>query len=259
MSTTMPVVFVGHGSPMNAIEDNAFTRGWEEMARKIPKPTTVLAVSAHWFTKGVRTSDTETPKTIYDMYGFPDELYRATYNCPGSPELARSLKGLISRDVQIDTTWGIDHGAWSVLRKMYPDADIPVVQLSIDKDASEEVHFQIGQELSALREKGVLILASGNVVHNLARINWRMEDGFPWAVEFDRYIVDKIINRQYQQVIQYQSAGQNAAMAFVTPEHYYPLLYALGASRTDDTISVFNQACTVGSISMTCYLFEAAA
>jgi 4,5-DOPA dioxygenase extradiol len=252
----MPVLFVGHGSPMNAIEDNEYTRGWEEVAGNIPKPEAILAISAHWFTPGTRIADTEAPKTIYDMYGFPDELYKVTYNAPGAPEVAHLTKSLISRDVQIDNSWGIDHGTWSVLHKMYPAADIPVFQLSMDRNASAAMHFQIGQEIGILREKGVLLLASGNVVHNLAKINWGMQGGYSWANEFDGYIKGKIIDRKYKDVIDFKSAGPSEEMAFVTTEHYYPLLYMLGASSPDDRLTVFNNSCTLGSLSMTCYLFE---
>jgi len=252
----MPVLFAGHGSPMNAVEDNIYTRGWEEIALRIPKPEGILAVSAHWCTHETRIADTASPKTIYDMYGFPDELYRVAYNAPGAPELAHLTKTLINRTVQIDNSWGIDHGTWSVLHKMYPKADIPVYQLSVDSSSSAEIHFQIGREISSLREKGVLIFASGNVVHNLAKINWGMKGGHPWAIDFDDYIKDKIINRQYPDVINYKSAGKSSEMAFFTPEHFYPLLYILGASNADDRLAVYNDSCTLGSLSMTCYLFE---
>lgn len=252
----MPILFVGHGSPMNAIEDNVYTRGWEGIARQIPKPEAILAISAHWYTKGIRIADAAKPKTVYDMYGFPDELYQVTYNAPGAPELAHLTKGLISRDVQIDNSWGIDHGTWSVLHKMYPEADIPVCQLSVDRSANAETLFAIGQQLSALREKGVLIFASGNVVHNLTKICWGMEGGLPWAVEFDTYIMDKITNKQYQDVVHYENVGKSSELAFLTPEHFYPLLYVLGASRLEDRLAIFNDSCTKGSLSMTCYLFE---
>ncbi|MBF0547670.1 MAG: 4,5-DOPA dioxygenase extradiol [Candidatus Riflebacteria bacterium] len=252
----MPILFVGHGSPMNAIEDNAYTKGWEEISRRIPKPEAILAISAHWYTNGSRVADAAKPKTIYDMYGFPDSLYKVTYNAPGAPELANLTKKSISRNVQIDNTWGIDHGTWSVLHKMYPKADIPVFQLSVDSSASPEIHFQIGQEISSFREKGVLILGSGNVVHNLSRINWGMQGGHPWAIEFDNYIKDKIISRDYQDVINYKSAGKSSEMSFPTPEHFFPLLYILGASNTGDRLTIFNDSCTLGSLSMTCYLFE---
>lgn len=252
----MPTLFVGHGSPINAIEENDFTRNWVKIAKEIPKPEAILAISAHWYTKGSSITDEEHPKMVYDMYGFPDELYRVVYKAKGSPELAHLTKDLIRRNVRIDNGWGYDHGTWSVLSKMYPKADIPVVQLSVDNSASAETHFQLGKEISALREKGVLILGSGNVVHNLSKISWGMAGGHPWAVDFDDYIKNKIIEKQYQDVINYRAAGKSSESAFPTPEHFYPLLYVLGASKEDDRLSILNDSCTMGSLSMTCYLFE---
>ena len=252
----MPVLFIAHGTPMNAIEDNEYTRNWTKIASEIPKPKAILAVSAHWYTSGSRITDEAKPKMVYDMFGFPDELYKVQYNAKGSPELAHLTKNLIKRDVKIDNSWGYDHGTWSVLCKMYPKANIPVYQLSVDSSASAETQFQIGQEISSLREKGVLIVGSGNVVHNLSRISWGMEGGLPWAVDFDNYIKDKIIKRQYEDVINYKSAGKSSELAFYTPDHFYPLLYVLGASREEDKLSIFNDSCTLGSLSMTCYLFQ---
>jgi 4,5-DOPA dioxygenase extradiol len=252
----MPVLFIGHGSPMNAIEDNEYSRGWIEIAKKIPKPEAILCVSAHWYTSGTKVSDAAKPETVYDMYGFPDELYQVTYNAPGAPELAHQIKSMISNHVEIDNSWGIDHGTWSVLHRMYPKADIPVLQLSVDSLTSFDAHFKIGRELSSLREKGVLIVGSGNIVHNLGMAKWGMDSGFSWADEFDNYIKDKIINRQYEDVINYGNAGKSSEMAFFTPEHFYPLLYALGASSEEDKLTIFNESRTMGSISMTSYLFE---
>lgn len=252
----MPVLFVGHGSPMNAVEDNSFTRGWAEIARTIPRPEAILSVSAHWYTEGTRINDALHPETVYDMYGFSDELYRVRYDAPGSPELAGRTRGLISRNVRADNSWGIDHGTWSVLCRMYPQADIPVVQLSIDRRASMEELFQIGREIGVLRAEGVLLFASGNVVHNLARIDWNRSEGYPWASRFDAYIRDRVTGRRFQEVLNYKSAGEPADLAFFTPEHFDPLVYALGASEPEDRIAVYNEACTLGSISMTCYLFD---
>lgn len=252
----MPALFVGHGSPMNAIEDNEYTGNWAKIAVKIPRPEAILAVSAHWVTNGTRIMDEANPKMVYDMYGFPDELYKVEYKAKGSVELAHLTKNLIKSDVKIDNSWGYDHGTWSVLCKMYPEADIPVFQLSLDNNASAEAHFRIGREISTLREKGVMILGSGNVVHNLSRINWGMKGGQPWADEFDGYIRDKIINREYQDVINYRQAGKSSELAFYTTEHFNPLLYILGASREDERLTIFNDSCTMGSLSMTCYLFE---
>jgi 4,5-DOPA dioxygenase extradiol len=193
---------------------------------------------------------------IYDMYGFPEELYRLKYDVKGSSEMADLTKSLISRKVETDNSWGCDHGTWSVLCRMYPKEDIPVYQLSIDMNASAEEHFQIGKEISSLRDRGVLILGSGNVVHNLSKVNWDMESGYPWAVEFDNYIKEKVTLRQFNEVVNYKSAGKSAEMAFNTPEHFYPLLYVLGASRDDDKLDIFNDSCIMGSLSMTCYLFS---
>ena len=252
----MPALFVGHGSPMNAIEDNVYTKGWENIAHEFPKPEAILAVSAHWYTRGTRVTDDPHPKMIYDMYGFPDALYRVRYDAPGAPELAREAKALIARDVHTDNGWGLDHGAWSVLKRMYPEADIPVFQLSVDALAAPEIHFRIGREIGALRKKGVLIFGSGNVVHNLARTDWGMQGGYPWALDFDAYIKNKIVQREFQDVIEYRRAGESASLAFATPDHFYPLLYVLGAAEDGDRLSVFNDSCVMGSLSMTSYLFQ---
>ena len=252
----MPALFIGHGSPMNAIEDNQYTKNWKKIASEFPKPKAILSISAHWYTNGSFINDLDNPKMVYDMYGFPDELYNLVYNAKGANELAHVTKYLIKKDVEIDNSWGLDHGTWSVLCKMYPEADIPVYQLSVDSRSSAETHFQIGKEISALREQGVLIFGSGNVVHNLGRINWDLDGGEPWAVDFDSFIKDKIIKREYDDVINYKSAGKSSELAFVTPDHYYPLLYILGASKDDDKLSIFNDSCVMGSLSMTSYLFN---
>jgi 4,5-DOPA dioxygenase extradiol len=252
----MPALFVGHGSPMNAIEDNDYTRNWAKIAREIPKPEAILAISAHWYTNGSNITDDEHPKMVYDMYGFPEELYKVVYKAKGSPELAHLTQNLIKKNVKIDNSWGYDHGTWSVLNRMYPEAEIPVCQLSVDSNASAETHFKIGQEISSLREKGVLLFGSGNVVHNLAKISWGMAGGYPWAIDFDRYIKDQISKKQYQEVINYRNAGKSSELAFFTPEHFYPLLYVLGASNEDDRVSIFNDSCVMGSLSMTSYLFQ---
>ena len=186
MHKKMPALFVGHGSPMNAIEDNEFTQSWVEIAERIPKPEAILSISAHWYTAGTKIMDQSQPRAVYDFYGFPEELYRVLYKPLGSPEYAHMTKELVTRKVEIDNSWGIDHGTWSVLCKMYPQADIPVYQLSIDSGADAAVHMDIGKELSRLREKGVLILGSGNVVHNLSKISWEMDGGYSWAQELDR-------------------------------------------------------------------------
>lgn len=256
MSERIPVLFVGHGSPMNAIEDNEYSREWAKIGKQIIKPTAILAISAHWFTKGTKITDAPKPKVVYDMYGFPEALYRIVYQPDGSPELAHETMSLISGEVKIDNSWGIDHGTWSVLCKMFPKADIPVFQLSVDADADAETHFKIGRELSSLRDKGVMIFGSGNVVHNLSRVNWDMDGGYNWALDFDGYIKDKIVAGQYDDVLDYSKAGPSATIAVNTSEHFNPLLYVLGASDKRDKLTVFNDSCTLGALSMTSYLFE---
>lgn len=252
----MPALFVGHGSPMNAIEENRFVDEWKALGNKMPRPEAILSVSAHWFTDGTRVTDAGEPKTIYDMVGFPDELYRIVYNAKGSPHFAHLAQNEISRSVTIDNSWGYDHGTWSVLHRIYPAADIPVFQLSVDRYAPVSEHYKIGQELSKLREQGVLILGSGNVVHNLARVNWGMEGGYPWAEEFDAYIKENIFRRKDENVIHYQGAGASSSLAFTTLDHFAPLLYVLGASEKTEHVTVFNDSCVLGSLSMTSYLFE---
>lgn len=256
MDKKMPVLFVGHGSPMNAIEDNEYVRTWKEIAKKIPKPEAILCISAHWVTSGTRINDQENPKIVYDMYGFPQELYNVKYDANGSNRLAHETIRYINRAVKIDNSWGIDHGVWSVLCNMYPEADIPIYQLSIDDNISAETHFDIGKDIGILREKGVLIIGSGNVVHNLSKVKWTMEEGYPWALEFDNFIMENIKNKNYENVVHYENAGNSSKLAFLTTEHFYPLLYVLGAAREDDRLSIFNNSCTMGSLSMTCYLFE---
>lgn len=253
----MPVLFVGHGSPMNAIEDNTYTRGWKEMAKKIPKPKAILSISAHWYTKGTRIMNEENPKTIYDMYGFPKKLYEITYNTPGNPKLAEDAKKLITKESTFDNSWGIDHGTWSVLVHMYPERDIPVFQISIDTAAPPEVHYQIGQELKPLRDEGVLLFGTGNIVHNLRLVDWGKADkGFDWAYEFDDFIKENIQNGNHEEIMNYQRLGETAKLAVPIPDHFNPILYILGASDKEDKVSVYNNSCMMGSLSMTSYLFE---
>ncbi len=252
----MPVLFVGHGSPMNAIEENSFVQEWKALKDKLPRPEAILSVSAHWFKDGTRVSDSNAPETIYDMYGFPEELYEVVYPAPGAPHFARLTQKLVSRQVTIDNSWGYDHGTWSVLGRIYPEADIPVFQLSIDRNSSVRDYYEMGRELRSLREQGVLIFGSGNVVHNLARINWDLKGGYPWAEEFDAYIKGNIINRNIDNVINYKNAGTSSALAFPILDHYAPLLYVLGAAEGFEEVTVFNDSCILGSLSMTSYLFE---
>jgi 4,5-DOPA dioxygenase extradiol len=241
---------------MNAIEDNDFTASWVKLGQTLPRPQAILCVSAHWYTEGARTCDLAHPETIYDMYGFPRALYQVSYPAPGSAQLAHTLKDLLPVDIAIDNTWGIDHGTWSVLVRMYPQADIPVVQLGIDALLDAKTHFALGRALGALRSQGVLILGSGNIVHNLSKLDWELQGGYPWADAFDAYIRERTEQRQYEDILHYYSAGDSARQAFITPEHFFPFLYALGAAQDYGNLTVFNDARVMGSLSMTSYLFE---
>jgi 4,5-DOPA dioxygenase extradiol len=253
--SVLPVLFVGHGSPLNAIENNAFTATWRRLGEEMERPKVILSISAHWYTRGTKTSDAKAPRLIYDMYGFDEKLYHVRYDAPGAPELVPQIRSLVPGNVQIDNQWGIDHGTWSVMVHMFPKADIPIIQLSVDLNAPPDVHYKIGRSLQPLRNQGVLILGSGNVVHNLHRISWDVKDGYPWAKEFDAYIKEAILSGRHEDVIQFRRAGPSAEEAFYTPDHYYPLLYALGASAETDGVTVYNEACVMGSLSMTGYLF----
>lgn len=255
MAPKMPVLFVGHGSPMNAIEKNPFTAEWEALAARLPRPEAILCVSAHWFTSGTRIVDLAAPGMIYDMYGFPDALYRVAYAAPGAPETARRTKALLGDAAVLDDTWGFDHGAWSVLCRIYPQADIPVFQLSVDRNAAPATHLALGRKLRALRGEGVLILGSGNIVHNLGRVDWRMDGGYVWAGQFDRYVRDNVLNRSEENILHYERSGVPAGLAFSSPDHFAPFLYALGASDESDSVRVFNEACVMGALSMTSYQF----
>lgn len=251
---SMPVLFIGHGSPMNAIEDNRFSREWVSLASRIPKPKAILSISAHWVTDGNHVNNQTHPKTIYDMYGFPQELYQLVYSPPGAPDLANHVRDLLGDKTSVDNQWGIDHGTWSVLNHMFPTGDIPTMQLSIDANASMEAHFQIGKKLQSLRSQGILILGSGNVVHNLSLVDWENPGGESWAVEFDQYIKQSIVNHDYEKILHYEMVGNSSNRAFFTTEHYVPLVVALGSSTEADSITVFNEECIMGSISMTGYL-----
>jgi len=246
----MPVLFVGHGSPMNAIEDNEYGRGWAEAGKALPRPKAILCVSAHWETPGTQATAMDQPKTIDDFYGFPPELYAVTYPAPGSPELARrvielALPGLVAPD----RNWGLDHGAWSVLRRMFPQADVPVVQLSLDRGKSPREHFDLGRQLQPLRDEGILILGSGNIVHNLGMIVWE-ERAFDWAVEFDAQVKQWILDDDPEPIIAYDRQGRAAALSINSAEHFKPLLYALGARVPGEPVGFFNEKVSMGSMSM---------
>ncbi len=256
MPNLMPVLFIGHGSPMNAIEENIFTQKWREVGTRLPTPRVILCISAHWYTPKTRFSDVQYPEQIYDMYGFPESLYRFKYSVMGAPKMVEVTRALLKNDSVIDNSWGIDHGTWSVLSKLYPKADIPVYQLSIDSNLSVEAHCKLGQKLKPLRELGVLIIGSGNVVHNLNHVNFNMAGGYPYAETFDAYVKTNLLERNVGQVIHFENAGDASKHAFYTLEHYLPLIYALGASNDADELEVFNDQCMAGSLSMTSYLWK---
>jgi 4,5-DOPA dioxygenase extradiol len=252
----MPVLFIGHGSPMNGIEDTEFSRRWTQMAKEIPTPKAVLVVSAHWFTKGTQITAMDFPKTIHDFGGFPKELFAVQYPAPGNPILAKETAELLhSAHVELDHDWGLDHGTWTIIRHMYPDANIPVLQLSIDYTKGPQYHYDLAKELNALRKKGVLIIGSGNMVHNLRMVAWdRLNDteyGYDWAKNINDKFKALIQDGDYKPLINYSSLGKEAMLAIPTPEHYLPLMYTLGLKSNKDNVSFFNDKAVGGSLTMT--------
>lgn len=252
----MPLLFLGHGSPMNAIEENEFVAGFRNAAKTLPKPTAIICVSAHWFTNGTKVTAMKMPQTIHDFGGFPKALYDVQYPAKGNPELAEATKLLLEPTlIELDEKWGLDHGAWSVLKHLYPKADIPVIQLSIDYTKPALYHFELAQKLSKLRDKGILIIGSGNIVHNLGLVdfhNFHKDDyGFDWAIEarstFNHYLLDG----DFQSLIDYQKESYAIQLAIPTPDHYLPLIYTLGLKLKNEELSLFNDKLLAGSLSMT--------
>lgn len=256
----MPVLFIGHGSPMNAIEDNEFSRGWREAASALPRPKAILCISAHWETWGTLVTAMEQPRTIHDFGGFPRALFEAQYPAPGSKWLAEeAVNAVRSVEVGLDKDWGLDHGAWSVLKQMFPDADVPVAQLSLDYTKPAQYHYDLGKELAPLRKKGVLIVGSGNMVHNLRRVVLRgnsLSDfntpfGLGWAIEAGDLFKKLINENDHQPLIDYQALGNAVQLAVPTPEHYLPMLYALALKEEDESVAMFNDVPLAGSVTMT--------
>lgn len=259
----MPALFIGHGSPMNAIENNEFTNVWNKLGKEIPLPKAVLCISAHWLTKGTHVTAMTAPKTIHDFGGFSKELYDVQYPAKGSPELAKETKELItSAAVGLNTDWGLDHGTWSILKQMYPYADIPVFQLSIDYHQKPQYHYELSKQLISLRKKGVLIIGSGNLVHNLRMVDFSnglsadkngqfSTNGYDWAIEFNDKMKEHLIKGNHIAVVDYEKLGKVAKLAHPTPDHYYPLLYVLGVTAQKEEIKIFNDKCIAGSLSMT--------
>jgi 4,5-DOPA dioxygenase extradiol len=252
----MPVLFLGHGSPMNAIEENEFVAGFRNIGKTIQKPNAILCVSAHWETKGTFVTAMEKPMTIHDFGGFPQALFDVQYPALGSPELARETKSLIKMtEVGLDERWGLDHGAWSVIRHLYPNADIPVIQLSLDYNQTPQYHYELAKELKSLREKGVLIIGSGNMVHNLRMVAWDKLNadgfGFDWAIEANEKMKKYILNGDHAPLINFRSQGKSFDLAIPTPEHYLPLLYSLALKEENELVSLFNDKPVGGSLTMT--------
>ncbi|ERJ58095.1 hypothetical protein M472_04885 [Sphingobacterium paucimobilis HER1398] len=252
----MPVLFLGHGSPMNAIEDNEFVRGFKKIGQEIEKPRAILVISAHWETRGTYVTAMENPMTIHDFGGFPQALFDVQYPAPGSPELALLTKDIIkSTEVHLDEKWGLDHGSWSVIKHLYPNADVPVIQMSIDYTQPASYHYALAKELAQLRRKGVLIVGSGNIVHNLRMVSWSHIDtagyAFDWAQQADDRMKKYIMDGNHQALIDYKKQGREFELAIPTPEHYLPLLYSLALQDKNEDIHIFNDQAVAGSLTMT--------
>lgn len=248
----MPAVFFGHGSPMNTLERNRYTEAWSGIGKSVPAPMAILVVSAHWLTRGTAVTAMNAPRTIHDFGGFPPELSEFQYPAPGNPDLAGRIRSLLAPiDVRLDQDWGLDHGTWSVLAHAFPAADVPVVQLSIDNAQSPQFHYDLGQRLAPLRDEGVLIIGSGNVVHNLGIMDWRAADkAYDWATRFNQRMRRHLDKREHAPLIDYQRMGQDAQLAVPTPEHYLPLLYVLGLQDDKSVITIPVDGVEFGSISM---------
>jgi 4,5-DOPA dioxygenase extradiol len=252
----MPVLFLGHGSPMNAIEENEFVQGWIDIGKSLPRPRSILCISAHWETRGTYVTAMKMPPTIHDFGGFPRELFKVQYPAPGNPELAVELKHSIKKpEVGLDDKWGLDHGAWSVIKHLYPEADVPVIQLSMDYDQPPQYHYDLAKELSFLREKGVLIIGSGNMVHNLGLVSWEKMDepgfGYDWAIEANEKMKKFIQSGDHKALIDYKSQGKAFNLAIPTPDHFIPLLYALALKEDNESVNIFNDKAVAGSLTMT--------
>jgi len=253
-----PALFLGHGSPMNAIEDNEFTQGWYNIAKTFPKPSAILCISAHWETNGTFVTAMDHPTTIHDFGGFPRELYEVDYPAPGCPELAEYLINTIkTTTVKPNDAWGLDHGCWSVIKNMYPQADVPIVQLSLNKNKSKQFHYDMGRELKLLRNKGVLIVGSGNLVHNLRAIDWNnINGGYKWAVSANEKLKQLISDNNIESLLNYQNLSEDIQLAISYPDHYFPLHYILGLRKENESVAFFNDKCIYGSLSMTSFIIR---
>ena len=248
----MPILFIGHGNPMNAIEETEFSIRWKALGNELPRPHAILCISAHWETRGTFVTAMEKPETIHDFGGFPEELFAVQYPAPGSPALAQQTKDVIKKAiVELDTKWGLDHGCWSVMRRIYPAADIPVLQLSLDHFQSPQWHYDLAKDLARLRNKGVLIIGSGNMVHNLGLVDWQhSEKAYDWAQEANEGFKRRIVDGNHRDLINYPSLGKAAILSVPTPEHFLPMLYILGMKEKSENIEFFNDKIVMGSLSM---------
>jgi 4,5-DOPA dioxygenase extradiol len=253
----MPALFIGHGSPMNAVQDNAFTRSLSAVANTIGAPEAILVVSAHWLSRGTRLTTADRPRQLYDFYGFPEELHRIVYRPAGAARFAdKMLRLLTPHGVSGDATWGLDHASWAILRHMYPEADIPVVELSLDVQKSEHLHYRLGTQLRPLREDGILIIGSGNVVHNLGMMSFASSaQPYPWALEFEEHVRAAVQEREHERLLEYRRMGEIAALAVPTNEHYLPLLYAAALQGDGEAVSIFFEGIQHSSVSMMCVGF----
>jgi len=261
LSPKMPVLFLGHGSPMNAIEDNEFVRGFRNIAKSLPKPNAIICVSAHYYTSGTKVTAMKMPKTIHDFGGFPKALYEVQYPAPGDPALAQSTKEILQpTPVELDNSWGLDHGAWSVIKHLYPQANIPTIQLSLDYYKTPQQHFELAKMLKSLRNKGILIIGSGNIVHNLGRIdfaNMHKENyGYDWAIEANQIFHKKLMDNDIAGLVDYEKLGSAFQLAVPTPDHYLPFIYTLGLKEKSDKVELFNDKLMAGSLSMTSVKFS---
>lgn len=253
MAERQPTIFFGHGNPMNAVLNNRYTEAWRRIGQEVPKPKAILSISAHWFVSKTGVTITTAPKTIHDFGGFPRELYQVQYPAPGDPALARRVQKMLAPlPVNLDESWGLDHGTWSVLRHVYPDADVPVVQLSIDETQPPSFHFEIGKRLAPLRDDGILIVGSGNLVHNLHAYAWgrHMPEPYDWAIRFENEAKDMIKGGEFKPLVDYEKLGKDAVLSIPTPDHYLPLLYVLAARQQGEIVTFPVEGIDGGSVSM---------
>jgi 4,5-DOPA dioxygenase extradiol len=251
-----PTVFIGHGSPMYALEPNRHTAAWSALGKRLLKPDAILVISAHWLTRGIWLTAMQQPKTVHDFGGFPEALLQIQYPAPGSPALAQRIQSLLTQAVVLEEhEWGIDHGAWSVLRYLYPRADVPVVQLSLDGSLSANEHYTLAKQLAPLRDENILILGSGNIVHNLRLIDWDAgAEPLPWATEFNQFFTSQILANQHAPLLDWQAAGDAARLSIPTPEHYWPALYPLALQGSGERVEIISNGIEMGSISMLSFL-----